>query len=331
MATDNNSKNRRLQELSGSDYEIADGEPDIRGWDVKDANGRTIGEVDDLIFDVQSQKVRYMVVELDDDELDLDDDREVLIPIGLAQLQDDGDDVILNNVTADQLRSLPEYDDDDEITPAYESNIRQVFGGVGGAAFTGAAATGAALTSDTDATRDRDTDFYNHDHFNDENLYRNRRRNTAELQDVNRDSDLGDRTSDLTSDRTEETIPVIREELNISKQEVERGGIRLRSRVVENEVQETVNLREENVNVERNPVDRPASDADFREGEVEVRERKEVPVVNKEARVVEEIKLNKEVEERDETIRDTVRETEVDIDKLDKNNRRSTDTDADRF
>src|SRR5215217_8214949 len=111
MATDNNSRNRRLQELRGSDYEIADGEPDIRGWDVKDASGRRIGEVDDLIFDVQSQKVRYMVVDLDDNELDLDDDREVLVPIGLAKLDDDDDDVILNNVTADQLRALPDYDD----------------------------------------------------------------------------------------------------------------------------------------------------------------------------------------------------------------------------
>jgi len=111
MATKTNSRDRRLQELGGSDYEIADGEPDIRGWDVKDANGQRIGEVDELIFDVQSRKVRYMVVDLDNNDLDLDD-RDVLVPIGLAQLKDDGDDVILNNITADQLRALPEYDDD---------------------------------------------------------------------------------------------------------------------------------------------------------------------------------------------------------------------------
>jgi len=323
MTTDNNSRNRRLQELSGSDYEIADGEPDIRGWDVKDASGRHIGEVDELIFDVESRKVRYMVVDLDDDELDLDDDRDVLIPIGLAQLDDDDNDVILNNVTADQLRALPEYDDEDAIDTTYESNIRRVFGGVGDAAITGSAATGAALTSGTDTTRDRDTDFYNHEHFNDANLYRNRRQNAS------RDTDL---TNDRTNEnRTDETIPVIRENLQVGKEEVERGGIRLRSRVVENPVEERVNLREENVNVERNPVDRAATDADFREEDVEVRERTEVPVVNKEARVVEEINLNKEVTEREETIRDTVRETEVDIDKLDKNSRRTTDRDSDHL
>jgi stress response protein YsnF len=321
MATENN-RNRRLQELSGSDFEIADGQSDIRGWDVKDTNGRHLGEVEDLIFDTGSYKVRYLVVDLDDDELDLDDDREVLVPIGLAQLHEDDDDVILNNVTVEQLRALPEYDDDDEISTEYESNIRRVFSGVGDAAFTGAAATGAALTSDSDTVRDRDTDFYNHDHYNDENLYRNRRRNTADLQGVSDRSTTGD---------TDETIPVIRENLQVGKEEVERGGVRLRSRIVERPVEETVNLREETVNVERTSVDRPATEADLREENLEIRERTEVPVVNKETRVVEEISLNKDVEEREETIRDTVRETEVDIDKLDKNNQRNTDTDMNRI
>jgi stress response protein YsnF len=62
-----------------------------------------------------------------------------------------------------------------------------------------------------------------------------------------------------------------------------------------------------------------------------MRERTEVPVVNKEARVVEEISLNKEVTERDETIRDTVRDTEVDIDKLDNTSRRNTNLDSDNI
>ena len=318
MATERNSTNRRLQELSGSDWEIVDGEPDIRGWDVKDASGHRIGKVDDLIFDVELRKVRYMKIDLKKNDLDLDD-RDVLVPIGLAQLDDDDDDVILNNVSTDQLRALPEYDDEDTLNTEYESGVRRVFGGVGDAAITGAAATGTALTSGTDTTRDRDTDFYNHEHFNDENLYRNRRQNVS--------SD-----SDLTNDNTEETIPVTREQLNIDKREEERGGIRLRTRVVEEPVKEKVNLRNEEVKVERTPVDRPATEADFREGEVEIRERDEVPVVNKEARVVEEIKLNKEVTEREETIRDTVRETKVDVDKLDKSGRRSdTGNDSVRY
>lgn len=313
MATETNSRERRLQELSNSNYEIADGEPDIRGWDVKDASGRRIGEVDDLIFDTVLRKVRYIKLDLEGNTLDLEP-RDVLVPIGLAELREKGDDVILNNVSADQLRSLPEYDEDN-LDSDFEGGVRRVFGDANGAAMAGAAGVGGALLGDTGNTREQDADFYSHEHFNEENLYRNRRQNAA---------------SD--NDATGETIPVIKEELEVGKREVERGGIRLRSRIVETPVEETVNLREESVNVERTPVNRAASDADFREDAVEMRERAEVPVVNKEARVVEEITLNKEVEERNETIRDTVRETKVDVDKLEGNDRRnSTDLDTDRF
>ena len=56
-----NMKHRRLQEMDRSDFEVVDGEPDIRGWDVKNANGQKIGEVEELIVDAQEKKVRYMV------------------------------------------------------------------------------------------------------------------------------------------------------------------------------------------------------------------------------------------------------------------------------
>src|SRR5688500_4451235 len=98
-----NMKHRRLQELKRSDFDIVDGESDIRGWDVKDGQGKKIGEVEELIVDAQQKKVRYMVVDFDDIELDIDDDREVLMPIGLAQLHKEDDDVILPNVQRQQL------------------------------------------------------------------------------------------------------------------------------------------------------------------------------------------------------------------------------------
>src|SRR5918997_1767764 len=78
-----------------------------------------------------------------------------------------------------------------------------------------------------------------------------------------------------------------------------------------------VRLREERVNVERRPVNRPVSEADlaaFREGTIELRERSEEAVVDKTARVVEEVAINKEVGERTETVRETVRKTDVDVD-----------------
>lgn len=114
----------------------------------------------------------------------------------------------------------------------------------------------------------------------------------------------------------EARIPVIEEELRVGKREVEGGGVRVRTRIVERPVEEAVRLREERVNVERRPVNRPVSEADlsaFREGTFELRERSEEAVVDKTARVVEEVAINKEVAERTETVRDTVRSTDVDV------------------
>lgn len=121
------------------------------------------------------------------------------------------------------------------------------------------------------------------------------------------------------------TIPRIEENLEVGKRTVERGGVRVRSRIVERPVEEHVRLREENVHVEREAVNRPVSGEDLanmRDGEIELTERAEVPVVNKQARVVEEVRVTKDVNERDETIRDTVRKTDVDVDKLNRGENR---------
>lgn len=122
--------------------------------------------------------------------------------------------------------------------------------------------------------------------------------------------------SAVESGRQETTIPIIEEQLNVGKKEVERGKAKLRSRIVERPVEEHLRLREEHVHIERRPVDRPATEADlasFKEGEVELTERAEIPVVAKESRVVEEVRVGKEVKEREETVRDTVKKTEVDV------------------
>lgn len=129
-----------------------------------------------------------------------------------------------------------------------------------------------------------------------------------------------------------EAIPVIEEELRIGKRAVNRGGVRIVSRVTEQPVEEQINLREERVNVERRPVDRPVTDADardaFRERTIEATETAEEPIVVKDARVVEEVRVNKEVDERTETVRDTVRRTDVDVQKVE--GRRTTAEDTDR-
>jgi len=133
----------------------------------------------------------------------------------------------------------------------------------------------------------------------------------------------GKETMDLRSGNDSTSIPVIEENVQIGKREVETGGSRLKSRIVEHPVEENLRLREEHVTVERNPVDRKATTEDlqnFQESEIELVEHAEVPVVSKEARVVEEVKLNKEVQHRDEKIKETVRKTEVEVENIEKKN-----------
>ena len=122
--------------------------------------------------------------------------------------------------------------------------------------------------------------------------------------------------SDLSgTSGTEEIIPVAEEKLRVGKRDVSHGRVRVRSYVVETPVSEQVSLREENVTVQRRAVDRPLTGSDrlFEDRTIEVEERGEEAVVAKEARVREELIVNKEVAERTETISDTVRRTEVEI------------------
>jgi uncharacterized protein (TIGR02271 family) len=111
------------------------------------------------------------------------------------------------------------------------------------------------------------------------------------------------------------TVKVVEERLEVGKREVETGAVRVRSYVREEPVTAEVDLRATRVFVERRPVDRPVGAGDVSLGEqvIEAREHSERPVVSKEARVVEEIGLRQETETVRETIQDTVRKTEVEI------------------
>ncbi|AHM58406.1 hypothetical protein D770_00660 [Flammeovirgaceae bacterium 311] len=139
----------------------------------------------------------------------------------------------------------------------------------------------------------------------------------------------GTNTNTTKGATTDKTIPVIEENVQVGKREVETGGVRLQSRIIERPVEETMRLREEHVHVERHPVDRPASKRDidtFKEGEARVTEHAEVPMVNKEARVVEEVNIGKETTQHTETVRDTERKTDVKVDniKTDKDRNRTS-------
>ena len=124
-----------------------------------------------------------------------------------------------------------------------------------------------------------------------------------------------------------ESIPVVQEELHVGKREVNVGGLRVVKRFTETPVSEIIKLRQEHATIERRPVNRPATETDFanfQEGTVEVREMAEEAVVGKTARVVEEVHVGKNVTETSQTLSDSVRRTDVEVERLN-----SSDTPAD--
>jgi len=130
--------------------------------------------------------------------------------------------------------------------------------------------------------------------------------------------------TNIARDVDDETIEVVEEEMQVGKRAVETGGVRVKSYVHEVPVEEDVRLRKEHVEVERRPVNRPATPGDlnaFRDETIEVRETQEEAIIGKEARVVEEVHVRKDVDERTEKVRDTVRRTEVEVEQLGKSGR----------
>jgi sporulation protein YlmC with PRC-barrel domain len=150
----------RLQELSESDFEVVDGQPDVIGWSIITTAGQEIGKVEDLIFDKEAKKVRYVVGSIHGNENN--DLKLVLIPIGIFDLHEKNNEIIMPGVSNGYLKTLPVYVKGTVISPAEELAIRYAFMGNDG-------------LTDLDEERDKPfVDFYEHEHFNDERFTRSR-------------------------------------------------------------------------------------------------------------------------------------------------------------
>ncbi len=174
---------KHLEKLKGSDFEIADGEPDIRGWDVKDRDGKKVGEVDELIFDVEARKVRYMVVDTNNNDYTIET-KHILIPIGLGELHTSDNDVYLNGVSAEQVKGYPEYNNDDDITREHETLVRNLFPiNDPGSTYE----MGLAL-----GHMDTYAGFYDNDFFNENNLFKSRRKSVLDDETISPDDEEKD-------------------------------------------------------------------------------------------------------------------------------------------
>lgn len=125
------------------------------------------------------------------------------------------------------------------------------------------------------------------------------------------------RTS-LTGDETEdEILRLAEEQIEVGKRLVSEGSTRVRRYTVTDQVSEDVSLHEQHADVFRRAINEPAwlGEVDWSEKTVEIAESHEQPVINKTARVKEEVVVRTDANERTETVNDTVRRQEVDIDK----------------
>lgn len=117
-----------------------------------------------------------------------------------------------------------------------------------------------------------------------------------------------------------DTLNVIAEEIKVGKREVEGAGMRVRRRVTQQPFEQEVLLREQHAVVSRQAVDRTASpqelQAAFTESTIELQETAEEAVVSKTARIVEEVRVGTESTERKETVRDLVRRSDVEIERI---------------
>ncbi|WP_244433923.1 YsnF/AvaK domain-containing protein [Azospirillum sp. B506] len=115
----------------------------------------------------------------------------------------------------------------------------------------------------------------------------------------------------------QETLQSVKEEVEIGKRRVAKGGLKAVSEITETPIQETVTLRDEAVDVEHRKVDRPLrpdeEKAAFGEKTVELMATSETPEITKEARVVGEVVLSKTASEQEKTVETVARRSDVKV------------------
>jgi hypothetical protein len=98
---------RRFERLSYlRDYEVERHQVDPRGWNIRGRDGRTIGEVKDLVVDTESMRARYLDVELDAKLFDLRDDPRVLVPVERAHRDGDHRRLTVDGLTTERVPQL---------------------------------------------------------------------------------------------------------------------------------------------------------------------------------------------------------------------------------
>lgn len=294
----NEERNRIAKLKDLDDYEVADHEPDVRGWDVLSADGRRIGEVDDLFVDTSAMKVRYLDVDLDKDFRGSDRNRHILIPVGHAQLHERDDNVVVAGLTASNVNTVPAFTG--RLDRNYENSVRTHFAGSGAAAAT-------------------EGDFYSDRDFDEDRFYGSRRGTTG-ARDSARTSE---RASTGRGRETEKHVTLSEEELAVARSREKAGEVRVGKHVETEHVKKDVPVTREEVTIERRPADRmSAKGTRIEEDEVRVPVYEEEIVAEKRTVPKEELVVKKHQVRDKETVEADLRREKADVDDQTKNRNR---------
>jgi uncharacterized protein (TIGR02271 family) len=262
-----------LDELD--DFAVAEGDPDVRGWDVLSADGRKIGEVDNLLVDTAAMKVRYLEVDLNDEVVRDGAERHILVPIGYARLHEEDDQVLVDSLNSTDVMALPEYRQE-PLTREYEASVRERFD--------------TGYTADATRGSSEDADFYAGAGYDQGRFYGSRR-----------ESD-------------EARIPVSEEQLAVGRRQREAGEVDVEKKVETRHVEQRVPTSHEEVTVERQPATGGMNaKARIEEEEIRVPVTEEELVVEKRAVPKEEVVVRKRDVVEDETVEADLRREQVDV------------------
>lgn len=261
------------------------------GYTVYDMNYEKIGKVDDLFID-ESDRPEYIGVKMGFLGL-----KSTLIPVDITRVNERRQ-LIEVAEPKDRIKNAPTFDDDEEITPDLEQQVRSHFGL---------------------ADRRGEQEGYSAYYYDEE-----RERTGGAAEERGPDVRASDRESSGSHSRStgerggggrEDELRIQRseEELRAGVREREAGRVNVRKRVRTERERMAVPRRREEINVERVRVNEPASGAEIGEDEVVIPVVEEEIVVQKQPVVREEIRVRKDVVEEEEVVEADLRKEEVEI------------------